>query len=470
MTLEQANQWFRRAGAPLVLSTRARAQDTLTRALPFLLWTTLTFLLYSLAWQLFFEYTGFNLISETLEGNQELPEDTFYLLFLLVLATPILVTTPITYILWRGIKRLPRWGTNLIALLFIPFSAFASSPAGLRWLAGADIVAEGTSYLESLVYTLIPLLIFFFGLDTFIWWLLNQTWYELTKLVSMVTKVLPTLMLLVLFTFVNGDLWRVADSWSWLTSWRVVSILGVLSTLVIFATVLGETKKLLGARKGDRLEAYSLVDYQQAARNSSPAWEEALKHVDPQRLEKPAPLKTGEWYNLYSLPFFAQLIQAAIFGFLVCAFFIWFGNIAIPGTTIASWLGHPVDAARIGNLTLPFSQVLVKVSMLLGGFAALNFVAQTSSDRSYAQEFLIPIIEEVRETVMMRNIYHARLEALEAEQEGLLEEILPKLRLGQLGPEKKLVAKDDLIGQEKHEQGDSPVQDSPGLGVSKDRS
>ncbi len=74
--------------------------------------------------------------------------------------------------------------------------------------------------------------------------------------------------------------------------------------------------------------------------------------------------------------------------------------------------------------------------MLLGGFAALNFVAQTSSDRSYAQEFLIPIIEEVRETVMMRNIYHARLKALEAEEQGLLEEILPKLRLRQGRKEK----------------------------------
>lgn len=71
--------------------------------------------------------------------------------------------------------------------------------------------------------------------------------------------------------------------------------------------------------------------------------------------------------------------------------------------------------------------------MLLGGFAALNFVAQTSSDRRYAQEFLIPIIEEVRETVMMRNIYHARLKA---EEQGLLEEILPKLRLRQGRKEK----------------------------------
>lgn len=436
MTLEQANQWFRRAGAPLVLSARARSQDTLTRSLPFLFWTTLTFLLYSLAWQIFFDYTGFNLVNESLGNEQELQEDTFYLFFFLCLVSPLLVSTPITYIFWRLSKRLPRWGTNLIALLFIPFSALASSPVGLRWLAGAEIFAEDTSYLEALVYTIIPLLIFFFGLDTFIWWLLNQTWYELTKLVSMVTKVLPTLMILVLFTFVNGDLWRVADSWSWLISWRVVSILGALSVLVIFATVLGETKKLLGSRKGDRLESYSLEDYQQAARNSGPEWEEALKKIDTQRLEKPAPLKTGEWYNLYSLPFFAQIIQAAIFGFLVFVFFIWFGNIAIPGATVASWLGHPVEAARIGNLTLPFSQVLVKVSMLLGGFAALNFVAQTSSDRRYAQEFLIPIIEEVRETVMMRNIYHARLKALEAEEQGLLEEILPKLRLRQGRKEK----------------------------------
>ena len=46
--------------------------------------------------------------------------------------------------------------------------------------------------------------------------------------------------------------------------------------------------------------------------------------------------------------------------------------------------------------------------MVLGAFAALSFVAQTASNDRYANEFLRPAIEDVRRTVMARNIYRTR--------------------------------------------------------------
>lgn len=81
--------------------------------------------------------------------------------------------------------------------------------------------------------------------------------------------------------------------------------------------------------------------------------------------------------------------------------------IAVPDATVTSWLVHEAEKVKFAGVTMPFSLVLVKVSMVLGAFAALSFVAQTASDDRYANEFLRPAIEDVRRTVMARNIYRA---------------------------------------------------------------
>lgn len=121
---------------------------------------------------------------------------------------------------------------------------------------------------------------------------------------------------------------------------------------------------------------------------------------------------------------------------VVCLFFIWFGTIAIPDATVTSWLEYPASNLSLAGLALPVGTVLIKVSMVLGTFAGLNFVAQTSSDSKYSDEFLMPIIKEVRQAVILRNIY--------------------------------LAAEHDLVGQEEHEGSNSSVQNTPGAGVSED--
>lgn len=107
------------------------------------------------------------------------------------------------------------------------------------------------------------------------------------------------------------------------------------------------------------------------------------------------------------LPIVVQMIQALLFAGVVFLFFVWFGTIAIPDATITNWLGVEPSKVTLLGVQFPFTDVLVKVSMVLGAFAALNFAAQTSADSRYAEEFLEPAIGHVRHTVIIRNIYRA---------------------------------------------------------------
>ena len=252
------------------------------------------------------------------------------------------------------------------------------------------------------------LLAVYLGLDSLCYWALRQVVKELAALSSMVVKVLPVLMIAVLFFFVNGDIWRVAEALSMQRTLQVVAILTVLSLLVVSSTVTEKTRRLLGARKGDKVEEFTDAEYAGAALPAGDRWRQELEKLPAAGLSRPADFRWGEWNNLVLLPIVVQMIQAVLFAGVVFLFFVWFGTIAIPDATITSWLGFEASKVSLLGVQFPFTDVLVKVSMVLGAFAALNFAAQTSTDSRYAEEFLEPAIGQVRRTVMVRNIYRAR--------------------------------------------------------------
>lgn len=430
----RAHRWFRDRGAPLLVPTSVRAKLTFARAAPLLAWVTVAALAHNLAWSVLLNIAGGNL-SLTNVGYVEISDDTFLLYSLMTALLLPLLLLPLPWFLSRRLLRAPFWVSNLLTALLIPLTIFALSPQAGELMGLSEGVLLGGAW-QGLLLVLFLLVLVFFGVDTLLYWVLKASYRELGSLAPMLSKVLPVLMVAVLFFFVNGDIWRVADALSFSRTWRVVDVLSVLSALVIISTASEKTKRLIGSRRGEKVERFTAEEYGDAARDAGRKWQRALDSAPAHKLEEPPLLSRGEWYNLSLLPILVQAIQALVFGALVCAFFIWFGTIAIPAETVTSWLTRAPSNLSFAGLDLPVSAVLVKVSMVLGAFAALNFVAQTSSDAKYSQEFLTPIIEEVRRTVILRNIY--------------------------------LATEHDFVGEEEHERGNTGVQNPPGAGVGKD--
>lgn len=117
------------------------------------------------------------------------------------------------------------------------------------------------------------------------------------------------------------------------------------------------------------------------------------------------PFSVAEWLNFLSIPIGTQMIQAVMFWGPITIFFLCFGNLAIPAETVANWIGETPNNYIFAGIALPFSTVLLKVSLLIGAFAGLNFVASTSSDERYVQDFLRENLEYLQSVIMMRNIY-----------------------------------------------------------------
>lgn len=422
--------WFREAGASLIIPRIYRAQLTLSRALPLLLWLFTSAIVQVLAWYFLIEISASD-AGVFRPDYIDISSDFFLGMSLIItLCLPLLLFILIWWAVNRWTQKTPLWVSSILAIGLIPLTGLALSPATSYAVGFQEPLLYESGWSIALVLGG-TLLASYLGVDTLLHWVFKQIIREFNSLTIMVVKVLPVLMIAVLFFFVNGDIWRVVDHLSFGRVFQVVSILATLGLLVSISTVYDRGKKILGAREGDSIETFSPQEYATAAQAAGPHWEESYRKLNPSTLENSPAVGRGEWYNLSLLPLLTQSIQALLFSLLVFGFFLWFGEIAIPDATITSWLTHEAPKLTLAGLTLPYSAVLVKVSMVLGAFAGLNFMAQTATDPSYSKEFLEPSLHHVRQVLIIRNIY--------------------------LASYRELVAEHNLVGQEEHEQGDSGI-------------
>lgn len=94
-------------------------------------------------------------------------------------------------------------------------------------LDGLDFVYDGAQAFPLIVAGIY--LSIFLGADTILGWSLKHAIHQLASLPPMIAKVLPVLMVSVLFIFVNADLWKLANGLSFPRPWAVLGLMGLLA-------------------------------------------------------------------------------------------------------------------------------------------------------------------------------------------------------------------------------------------------
>lgn len=270
-------------------------------------------------------------------------------------------------------------------------------------LDGFDFVYDGGQ-----VFPLIVIGIYFaifLGVDTVLGWSLKHAIHQLASLPPMIAKVLPVLMVSVLFIFVNADLWKLANGLSFPRTWAVAGLMGLLAVFVVVTTSLERTARLLGRYRGDDIARFTENDYEHAAALEGGIWNTAQDWVEEKKILEHRPLKVAPWSNLIIIPMIGQIIQAIFFMLLVFGFFMGFSSIAISDTTIESWMSIKPEHLKILGVDTNINAVVIKVSMIVAVFSGLSFVATTSSDEKYARSFLKPMIERIKHILIIRDIY-----------------------------------------------------------------
>ena len=409
--LKQSNIWFRKQGAPLIIPARQRALDAFPRSVPWILWAGIMHICY-----IFLRDILLFLVEDVkgslpdyvkaLTTNTALSDEVLPLLVLggIFLVMPVISGVFIT-LAHKLMVRTPQWVQITTGILTVLFAGvlFTTGVFETSSLDGLDFVYDGGKAFPLIVIGIY--LAIFLGVDTVLGWSLKHAIHQLASLPPMIAKVLPVLMVSVLFIFVNADLWKLANGLSFPRTWAVLGLMGLLAVFVVVTTSLERTARLLGRYRGDDIARFTENDYEHAAALEGGIWNTAQEWVEEKKILEHRPLKVAPWSNLIIIPMIGQIIQAIFFMLLVFGFFMGFSSIAISDTTIESWMTVKPEHLKILGVYTNINAVVIKVSMIVAVFSGLSFVATTSSDEKYARSFLKPMIERIKHILIIRDIY-----------------------------------------------------------------
>ena len=409
--LTQSNIWFRKQGVPLIIPARQRALDAFPRSVPWILWASIMHVCYIFLRDILI------LVVDNANGslpeyikaittNTALSDEVLPMLVLggIFLVMPIISGVFIT-LAHKLMVRTPKWVQITTGILTVLFAGmlFIAGVFESSSLDGLDFVYDGGQVFPLIVIGIY--LAIFLGVDTVLGWSLKHAIHQLASLPPMIAKVLPVLMVSVLFIFVNADLWKLANGLSFPRTWAVLGLMGLLAVFVVVTTSLERTARLLGRNRGDDVANFTENDYEHAAALEGGIWNTAQDWVEEKKILEHRPLKIAPWGNLIIIPMIGQIIQASFFMLLVFGFFMGFSSIAISDTTIESWMTVKPEHLKILGVDTNINAVVIKVSMIVAVFSGLSFVATTSSDEKYARSFLKPMIERIKHILVIRDIY-----------------------------------------------------------------
>ena len=106
---------------------------------------------------------------------------------------------------------------------------------------------------------------------------------------------------------------------------------------------------------------------------------------------------------------FSQALQITFVSVLLTLFFILFGFLAIPETTVRIWTGledvNVLASFTTGDRTLAITEPLVRVAVFLGAFTGMYFTVVLSTDATYRDEFAEDVAPQIRQALAVRVAY-----------------------------------------------------------------
>lgn len=236
--LNKSNTWFRKQGVPLIIPARQRALDAFPRSVPWILWASIMHVCYIFLRDILI------LVVDDAKGslpeyikaittNTALSDEVLPMLVLggIFLVMPIISGVFIT-LAHMLMVRTPQWVQITTGILTVLFAGmlFIAGIFESSSLDGLDFVYDGAQ--APLIVAAIYLAIYL-GVDTVLGWSLKHAIHQLASLPPMIAKVLPVLMVSVLFISVNADLWKLANGLGFPRTWAVLGLMGLLSVFVV---------------------------------------------------------------------------------------------------------------------------------------------------------------------------------------------------------------------------------------------
>lgn len=201
-------------------------------------------------------------------------------------------------------------------------------------------------------------------------------------------RAMPTLLFVTFFLFFTNELWQLMNHLSWL---RLVLVLALFAAVTVLATSARLRNEV------DRVEHDLSPQRLATARAGTPL--QALSSV---AAAPPPALTPRQETNVLLVLVTRQLVQAAVVGLGLFAFFVLLGLIVVDHTIAVTWIGaEPQRSAWIPLIPV----ALFRAAVLLAGFSSMYFAITAMTQAEYRHEFFGPVIEDVERALAVRAVY-----------------------------------------------------------------
>jgi hypothetical protein len=368
-----AETWFLQRGLPSVLTRRARWRRLWQRSAPALS----GFAAISLATLIIAIATGFSGVDIDLEPTRA--EWLVIAILPAVVPVALLVGWLVSRIGARG-KRIASTMSVVVILVCDVINSSARDAVEDVWSTVAVIA--------------IVLLLTGLGLGSVLGWAVRLTASHLASVASLALRALPVVLLTVL-VFFNSYVWSMATLITRARIWSVIGFLAILAIAFLITGLLDRVRPMLASTTPHNTDS---------SRLAGTPFETMPDPIDVD------PITRGERFNVVFVAAASQIAQVLTVAIVTASIFFVLGVLMLSQPIAADWTKQAALQGTMLGMTLPVPQALIHVTMFIGAMTFMYVSARAVGDGEYRSQFLDPLIDDLRLTLVARNRYRAFLD------------------------------------------------------------
>ncbi len=268
----------------------------------------------------------------------------------------------------------------------------SSASLGIATLGGVYAGPSAGIVVDLITELVIVVLIFVgtaTGVGAILGWAVRMTVGNLASVGNMLLGALPVMLLTVL-VFFNGPVWTMASTISRPRLWLALLFLLLIAVVFLVSSTLGRVRPIL------RPDAKQPED---AAALTGTPFETMPDRPRRVKLSKP------ERTNVVFVLAMSQIVQVLTVAIVTGLLFFVFGLILVSPDLLAALTNGGATDGQFLGMTLPVPQALIHVTMFLIALTFMYLAARAVGDKQYRSQFVDPLIEDLRLTLVARDRY-----------------------------------------------------------------
>ena len=294
-----------------------------------------------------------------------------------------------------------RWSTLPQRVGPVELGAFLVVPTALPLVFGGQLGSAAVSLAGNLALLGLVYLVTSYGLVPLTRWALGKSRREIATVLGLFGRALPLLLLFSVALFINTEVWQVSASLSGLLFWTTVAFFVLIGTAFLLIRLPAELGRLR-----EQVVGPALVD---ACAGTPMAV--AAEQLEAEGAVEPVPLTRRQQGNVLLVLLFSQAVQVVLVTVAITAFFFAFGLVAIRPPVVAAWLGdigtEVLASWELVGQRFEVTRAHLHVAGFLGALSGFYFTVYVITDATYREEFFTEVLDEVRQSLAVRNAYLA---------------------------------------------------------------